>query len=465
MTQPPRLRIATSNPHLLETEGGDAYFMLGDTAWELFHRLTLEEIDAYLRVRAGQGFTMIWANLLPEFDGLTAPNRNGHVPFVDLDPTRPSEPYFKFVDEVLGLAQSHGLYVGLLPAWGDKLTAPWGAGPRIFRLDNLDVVGAYAEWLGRRYADHSHVIWVLGGDRPPKLFGAAADFPMRNAVEAGIDPATDWTPIWRTMAARLKGAGASQLMTYHPQGGRMSTSHFIHDEEWLDMNSMQSGHGGGHDVPVWEGIERDYALLPTKPTFDSEPNYEDSPVSPWPVWDPATGFFDDLDVRKQIYRSVFAGGCGAIYGNHCVWQFASELFDPILETRFHWSEAILRPGAATIGNLPKLLRLVDWRAMQPTQSRIAGDVGVGSAHARAMGDDATTLVYVPDGRPLNVALSWARGQRVSVETFDPITGDIAPTNIEVASGAESVTCPGDRRHDRVIVLRCLPPTGEAGPAS
>lgn len=29
------------------------------------------------------------------------------------------------------------LYVALVPTWGDKLTAPWGAGPRLFRSDNL----------------------------------------------------------------------------------------------------------------------------------------------------------------------------------------------------------------------------------------------------------------------------------------------------------------------------------------
>ena len=40
------------------------------------------------------------------------------------------------------------------------------------------------------------------------------------------------------------------------------------------MNGMQSGHGGGHDVPVWEMIAHDYSMSPAKPTLDLEPNYE-----------------------------------------------------------------------------------------------------------------------------------------------------------------------------------------------
>ncbi len=99
-------------------------------------------------------------------------------------------------------------------------------------------------------------------------------------------------------------------MAYHPQGGPESSSVYLQGEPWLSVSGMQSGHGGGHDVPVWEWIARDYGLKPAKPTLYLEPNYEDHPHNPWPEWDPSTGFFRDYDVRKQIYRSVFAGGAG-----------------------------------------------------------------------------------------------------------------------------------------------------------
>ena len=162
----------------------------------------------------------------------------------------------------------------------------------MFRLDNLKDAHGFARYLAQRLKGRTNVMWILGGDRPP-----------RRAQE-------DWTPIWREMASGLaEGVGKTPLILYHPQGGADS-SLYLEDEPWLSVNGMQSGHGSGHDVPVWEWIARDYAMKPPKPALDLEPNYEDHPYNPWPRWDPATGYYRDLDVRKQVYRSVFAGGCG-----------------------------------------------------------------------------------------------------------------------------------------------------------
>ena len=40
---------------------GKPFFWLGDTAWELFHRLNKEETDYYLKNRVDKGFTVIQA--------------------------------------------------------------------------------------------------------------------------------------------------------------------------------------------------------------------------------------------------------------------------------------------------------------------------------------------------------------------------------------------------------------------
>jgi len=53
-----RLRVS-SNGHFLEYADGCPFFYLGDTAWELFHRLNREEADLYLENRARKGFTVI----------------------------------------------------------------------------------------------------------------------------------------------------------------------------------------------------------------------------------------------------------------------------------------------------------------------------------------------------------------------------------------------------------------------
>ena len=58
---------------MLEKDG-KPFFYLGDTAWELFHRLNREDADRYLRDRAARGFTVIQAVAIAELDGHTDPN-------------------------------------------------------------------------------------------------------------------------------------------------------------------------------------------------------------------------------------------------------------------------------------------------------------------------------------------------------------------------------------------------------
>ena len=85
--------MADDHRHLVHADG-TPFFYLGDTAWELFHRLNREEADRYLDDRARKGFTVIQAVVLAELDGLHTPNPYGDKPLVDDDPTRPNESLF-----------------------------------------------------------------------------------------------------------------------------------------------------------------------------------------------------------------------------------------------------------------------------------------------------------------------------------------------------------------------------------
>ncbi|HZN64330.1 MAG TPA: DUF4038 domain-containing protein, partial [Tepidisphaeraceae bacterium] len=159
---PQRLRVS-DNKRFLVRQDGTPFFWLGDTAWELFHRLNREQADQYLQDRAEKGFTVIQAVVLAELDGLDDPNPYGHTPLRSNDPTKPNEDYFKHVDYVVNKANSLGLHIGMLPTWGDKWNKKWGKGPEIFNPQNA--AAAYGQWLGNRYKD-KRIIWILGGDRP-----------------------------------------------------------------------------------------------------------------------------------------------------------------------------------------------------------------------------------------------------------------------------------------------------------
>ncbi len=122
-----RLRV-TKNGHYLQFEDGTPFFWLGDTGWELFHRLNLQEIKQYLDNRSAKGFTVIQAVALAENDGLRTPNQYGEVPLKNLNPDTPNDKYFQVVDSTIHMARRRNLFIGLLPTWGDKITKLWGEG-------------------------------------------------------------------------------------------------------------------------------------------------------------------------------------------------------------------------------------------------------------------------------------------------------------------------------------------------
>src|SRR5688500_16683420 len=97
-----QLSVSANGRYLLRD--GKPFFWLRDTAWELFHKLNRREADYYLKHRAEEGFTVIQAVALAEFDGLRTPNANGDLPLINNDPAQPNEAYFRYMDTLISLA-------------------------------------------------------------------------------------------------------------------------------------------------------------------------------------------------------------------------------------------------------------------------------------------------------------------------------------------------------------------------
>lgn len=379
----------------LERADGKPFFYLGDTAWELFHRLSREEAVRYLQDRAEKGFTVIQGVVLAELAGLTEPNANGELPLVENDPERPSEAYFSHVDFVVSKAEELGLTIGMLPTWGDKWNKKWGIGPEIFTPENAEKFG---EFLGERYQARS-VIWILGGDRSPENEKHLA--------------------IIRAMAKGLaKGDAGAHLMTYHPMGGNNSAQWF-HQDEWLDFNMFQSGHGA-YDIPNYKTTRANYLRQPAKPTLDGEPRYEDHPVN----WKPELGWFEAFDVRQAAYWSLLAGACGHTYGNHNIWQFWEPGRRPISSARTAWQTALNHPGAFQMGHMRRLFEARPFHTLRPDPEFVIAPESDGPDHVEAARaeDGSFAFVYTPYGRAVTVDLDRLTGENIKVFWFDPRLG-------------------------------------------
>mgnify|MGYP001207954948 CR=1 FL=1 len=406
-------------------EDGTPFFWLGDTAWELFHRLDREEADAYLRDRAEKGFTVIQAVVLAELDGLEAPNPYGHVPLEENDPSRPNEAYFEHVDYVVDRAAALGLYVGMLPTWGDKFNKKWGVGPEVFTPENAR---AYGEFLGARYKD-APVVWILGGDRNPE---DEEDLAIVRAMAEGI----------------RAGDGGRHLMTYHPQGGSASWQWF-HEDEWLDVHMFQSGHGA-FDTPNYERTVEGYLLRPVRPVLDGEPRYEDHPVN----WNPDFGWLDAFDVRQAAYWSMLSGAFGHTYGDHNIWQMWEPGREPISSARTPWRQALDHAGATHMGYMRRLFESRPFLDLVPDQSVLAGEAGTGAAHIRAARDreGRYLFAYTPYGKPVRVWLGRLQGGEARAYWFDPRTGEAEAIGTYPAQGARTFDPPGGEGRGRDWVL-------------
>ncbi len=396
----PDLKVS-ANKRFLVTADGKPFFYLGDTAWELFHRLNREEATIYLENRARKGFTVIQAVALAELDGLKDPNPYGHLPLTDSDPLRPEPKYWEHVDFIVNKANSLGLYIGFLPTWGDKWNNR-GRGPEAFTAANAE---AYGQWLGHRYRD-AGLIWILGGDRP-------------------VETDAHRQILWAMARGLGKGDGGRHLITYHPHGGAGSAEPF-HSEDWLSFNMRQNGHTaeftGRYDKTAF-----DYGRTPVKPVLDAEPIYEDHPVS---FRAAELGHSIAADVRRPLYWDLFTGAFGHTYGNHSVWQMWSAERKPINSPLMPWSVAIDQPGAAQMQHARWLLESRPFLTRIPDDSVIVTSnvptavPGTGRYHFAATRDSTGSyaMVYAPIGRKFSVRMDKVAGSKINAWWFDPRTG-------------------------------------------
>lgn len=404
----PKIKVS-ENKRFLVREDGKPFFYLGDTAWELFHRLNREQADTYLEDRAEKGFTVIQAVALAELNGLNDPNPYGHRPLIENDPARPAikeggqNDYWDHVDYIVNKAEKLGLTIGFLPTWGDKWNPKWAKESKvIFTKENAE---KYGRWIGTRYKDKP-IIWILGGDRP---------------IESD-----EHKEIIRAMAKGLRdGDGGNHLMTFHPPGGNGSAQWF-HEEDWLDFNMRQNGHVTEYSRYAQTRV--DYDKSPTKPVMDGEPIYEDHPIS---FNAKEHGHSVAADVRRPLYWDLFAGAFGHTYGHHSVWQMYSEGKAPINAPLMPWHVAIEQPGAGQMQFGRKLMESRPFLTRVPDDSIIVTDsvatsipgTGLKRLAATRDSDGTYAMVYTPVGRKFSVKTDVIKSRHVKAWWFDPRTGE------------------------------------------
>ena len=328
----------SSNKQYLVDNNNKPFFWLGDTAWELIHRLTKEEIILYLDDRKKKGFNIIQTVILAELDGLNTPNAYGNKPLIDNDPTKINDAYFEMVDFVLNETEKREMLVGLLPSWGDKVVKKWGMGPLIFTPENSFL---YGEILGKKYKNRSNIIWIAGGDRIPET--------------------EEHRKIFEGMAKGIRKSDPNHLISYHPLGTEKASDYF--NEPWLDIDMFQSGHD--NKTKEYRYVEECRKNNKNRPIINGESRYENIGnafyLGPYDTW------LDDYDVRVSAYWSILAGAAGYTYGCNDIWQMYQTGRKPVISARTDWKQALSLPGSTQMKYLKDFISNIPWYKMAQNQ--------------------------------------------------------------------------------------------------
>jgi len=416
-----RLNVSENGRYLV-TASGRPFFWLGDTCWHMFGKSVSEDHDnqpsvsVYFADRAAKGFTVIQSVLVREQRG-SVKNAYGHDPFEDGDWSRPrvrpgtNDDYWDHVDRVIQEGRRHGIYLAILPIWLQSIEEGHAM------EKDPSIAYRFGWFLGARYKNDSHIIWVLGGDayspgrnvdRPSRLSLVRAMAEGITDAASGIDrfdQDADWT---------------KTFMTFHPPGGNHSSGEWLHDEPWLDFNMIQTT--TRFRFANWQTVTREYGRVPPKPVLDAEVAYEDS--LSLEKTEPQDRRIRPWDVRRAAYWAVFAGAFGHTYGHRSFigWIRKGETYN--FGAHIPWYESLDAPGAVQMSHLRRLMESRPFLSRIPDQSIIEGESGRDDDHLQATRDrlGRTLMVYSPTGKPIRVRTASLRGKTLRAWWFDPRSG-------------------------------------------
>lgn len=389
------IRISANRRYFADPTGNPV-FWLGTTQWQLFREFTLDEARLIIEKSKATGFDFIQVMLLGVGDG-TRPNIHAEKPCRDDDPSVPNEAYFQNVDAVMEIARKNDVAISMTVFH-----------QRYRKLITLEKARGWTQWLAQRYGRFPNLVWSM----TPEATG-------------------EFVPILRELAAGLReGDSGGHLISFKPDPAPY-TSSFIHSEDWLDFNCMQTWRSVELIYPM---VTADYHLSPTKPVVMAEGAYESGTEYGFdvtPLW-----------VRRQAYYSYMAGASHS-YGHNDSWR--------VLPT---WKQALDAPGAAQLGILKRIFLARDeWWELVPDQAlfaeggRIEGTVLNLAARHR---DRRWAMAYLADPASVSVRLDRLANSADAL-WIDPRTGESQAAGRFANTGVASFTTP-DGWEDALLVL-------------
>jgi Protein of unknown function (DUF4038)/Putative collagen-binding domain of a collagenase len=434
-----------ANGRFIQHADGTPFFWLADTWWIVPHESTIEEVEIGMDDRRAKGFTvlqMCCTSFDVETDAATT-NRFGDRPFDGPGVTNPNADYFRYIEDMIDLAATKGIYVALLPFWGGWQF--WTGNTKYIETFTTTTAASFGTYLGQRFASKQNIIWMLGGDSDVGGIGETSGVSGRIAK-------------WQALADAILAKDINHLMTFHPaisfgfHNGNYPTPDNpqgwpLQSESWLDFGGCQTG---SHqiNIPTYDFVADCFARTPIKPCANLEPSYENQTV------DGMTSI--DIDIRQAAYWSVFAGGCGHTYGQHALWSWGrdgSGLGGSSSGTVPFWYDGINALGSRQMGYLRNLMEARPFFDRMPDQKLVV-DTLSGADKVVCCRSASNAMIYTAGGQSITAVLGKISGSQVKVYGFDPRTGAVTYADTYPNTGTQVLNSPGSpaRGNDYVFLL-------------
>ena len=429
--------MVSSNNRYLQFENGRPFFWLGDTVWLVPQHLDRSEVEYYFNKCRRAVYNMVQIQVM---DAVPSYNIYGQqsLPygwdFSKADPEGVYS-YWDHLDYIVRKAEQNGIYIGMVAIWGSQVQAG---------NINAEQAKAYGKFLAERYKNNPNIIWIIGGD-----------------IQGNIHP-----EVWDALATSIKSIDNKHLMTFHPRG-RYTSAKWWSKASWMDFHTFQSGHRkygqrmGNKDYPIpdsteednWMYVDSTWAYKPIKPVLDDEPSYEDIPKG---LHDANEARWQDYDVRRYAYWSVFAGSCGHTYGHNAIMQ----MLKPGYPTGYgsdgtvkSWYQALEDPGYNQMQYITDLMLSFPYFERVPDQSIIVGKNGVKYDRLIATRGKDYMLIYNYNSNVMKIDLRKISGKKKLLWWFNPSDGAISfigtadNTIITMSPQIEKT----DKINDRVLI--------------
>ena len=431
-----KLKISSNNRYL-QFENGSPFFWLGDTGWLVPQHLDRSEVEYYFNKCRRAGYNMVQIQVM---DAVPSYNIYGQqsLPygwdFTKADPEGVYS-YWDHLDYIVRKAEQNGIYIGMVAIWGSQVQSG---------NINAEQAKAYGKFLAERYKNNPNIIWIMGGD-----------------IQGNIHP-----EVWNALATSIKSIDNKHLMTFHPRG-RYTSAKWWSKASWMDFHTFQSGHRkygqrmGNKDYPIpdsteednWMYVDSTWAYKPIKPVLDDEPSYEDIPKG---LHDANEARWQDYDVRRYAYWSVFAGSCGHTYGHNAIMQ----MLKPGYPTGYGsdgtvkaWYQGLEDPGYNQMQYLSDLMLSFPYFERIPDQSIIVGKNGMKYDRLIATRGKDYLMVFNYNSNVMKIDLRKISGKKKLLWWFNPSDGAISfigtadNTIITMSPQIEKT----DKINDRVLI--------------